>query len=95
MTASVYVHVCAYYCRVVMCRFAVNEDPVTGSAHCGLAPYWFAKYSTEGSTAEQLTGYQNSARGGVVHVALSNQGGEQRVLLSGNCITTIHSKIVV
>ncbi|MDR3710815.1 MAG: PhzF family phenazine biosynthesis protein [Capsulimonadaceae bacterium] len=52
----------------------VNEDPVTGSAHCALGPYWSHKL---GRTA--LTGYQTSARGGVVKTALNGD----RVLLQG------------
>ncbi|HEY1066659.1 MAG TPA: PhzF family phenazine biosynthesis protein, partial [Pirellulales bacterium] len=52
----------------------VNEDPVTGSAHCCLAPYWGRLL---GKTA--MTGYQASARGGVVQVELRGE----RVLLTG------------
>lgn len=46
----------------------INEDPVTGSAHCCLAPYWAGK---TGRTA--LTGLQVSSRGGVVHVRLEGE----------------------
>ncbi len=52
----------------------IDEDPVTGSAHCALAPYWAAKL---GKTA--LTGRQLSARGGVVAVELKGD----RVILGG------------
>src|SRR6266576_3668319 len=43
----------------------VPEDPVTGSAHCALAPYW-----SERLHRAELTGYQASPRGGVVRVRL-------------------------
>lgn len=58
----------------------VDEDPVTGSAHCALAPYWASRL---GKTA--MTGYQASARGGVVRVRL--EGG--RVLLGGQAVTVM------
>ncbi len=58
----------------------VNEDPVTGAAHCSLAPYWSAKL---GKT--EMTGYQASARGGVVRVRLEGD----RVALSGQAVTLI------
>lgn len=60
----------------------VNEDPVTGSAHCALAAHWAAKL---GRTA--LTGYQASERGGVVKV----EARGDRVLLRGQAV--IMSKV--
>ena len=42
----------------------IDEDPVTGSAHCCRAPYWAERLGKR-----DLTGYQASARGGVVHGA--------------------------
>ena len=56
----------------------VPEDPVTGSAHCTLAPYWCGRLGRA-----ELTGYQASPRGGVVRVRLA--GG--RVTLSGQAVT--------
>ena len=44
----------------------IDEDPVTGSAHCVLAPYWSPKLGKE-----RMTAYQASARGGVVGVELA------------------------
>ena len=55
----------------------VNEDPVTGSAHCALGPYWQAKLGKADFTA-----YQASERGGIVK--LSVQG--ERVLLRGQAV---------
>ncbi len=75
----------------------IPEDPVTGSAHCALAPYWCDKKSSR-----SLTGYQASKRGGIVRVALSStapqgddSGPQERVLLSGPCITVIKANICV
>src|SRR3989454_4291488 len=59
-------------------RAGVPEDPVTGSAHCCLAPYWSARFGRQ-----EMTGCQLSARGGVVHVKLQGD----RVLLSGHAVT--------
>jgi PhzF family phenazine biosynthesis protein len=56
------------------------EDPVTGSAHCALAPHWAARLGRDA-----LTGYQASARGGRVHVALRGD----RVVLSGTAVTVL------
>ena len=58
----------------------IDEDPVTGSAHCCLGPYWSARL---GGSA--LTGFQASARGGVVRVDV----GEERVMLRGKAVTVL------
>lgn len=59
-------------------RLGIPEDPVTGAAHCALAPYWSEQF---GRT--RLTGFQASQRGGVVGVEMA--GG--RVWLSGAAVT--------
>lgn len=56
----------------------VNEDPVTGSAHCSLGPYWEAKLSKSEFTARQA-----SSRGGVLKVKMR----ADRVLISGQAVT--------
>jgi len=56
----------------------IDEDPVTGSAHCYLAPYWSAKLGKD-----DLVGYQASARGGVVGCRWQGE----RVILRGRAIT--------
>jgi PhzF family phenazine biosynthesis protein len=56
----------------------IDEDPVTGSAHCCLAPFWSERL---GKTA--LTGFQASARGGIVHVRMAGN----RVVLGGRAVT--------
>ncbi len=58
----------------------IGEDPVTGSAHCIVAPYWAGRL---GRTA--FAAYQASARGG--HVACRVDGG--RVVLGGGCVKVI------
>jgi PhzF family phenazine biosynthesis protein len=56
----------------------IDEDPVTGAAHCVLGPYWAQRLGRS-----TLTGYQASARGGVVRVEVAGE----RVLLIGRAVT--------
>jgi predicted PhzF superfamily epimerase YddE/YHI9 len=63
----------------------VDEDPVTGSAHCALAPYWSAKLETT-----TLVGYQASARGGTVECAVHGD----RVVLGGHAVTVLRATLV-
>ncbi|MGH2497115.1 MAG: PhzF family phenazine biosynthesis protein [Ktedonobacteraceae bacterium] len=63
----------------------VNEDPVTGSAHCFLSPYW-----SERLGRNELVGYQASARGGVVKVRLDGD----RVHLGGQAVTVLRAELV-
>ena len=60
--------------------FGVPEDPVTGSAHCCLGPYWSAKLGKS-----DLVGYQASSRGGTVRIGVRGD----RVLLQGHAVTTL------
>ena len=62
----------------------VPEDPVTGSAHCALAPYWCDKLDRT-----SLTGYQASARGGIVRVRIDGQ----RVRLAGQAVTVLRGEL--
>ncbi len=64
----------------------VPEDPVTGSAHCALAPYWGVRLGRG-----TMTGYQASARGGTVHVECR----DDRVLLGGQAITVMRGQILL
>ncbi len=66
-------------------RAGVNEDPVTGSAHCALAPYWGEKL---GRTA--MVGRQVSSRGGVVKVRVAGD----RVMLGGQAVTVLRGVLV-
>ncbi len=63
----------------------VDEDPVTGSAHCVLAPFW-----SERLRRDEMTGYQASTRGGVVRVRVKGE----RVLLGGQAITMLRGELV-
>ncbi|MDP4529531.1 PhzF family phenazine biosynthesis protein [Alkalimonas delamerensis] len=65
-------------------KLRVNEDPVTGSAHCQLAPYWANKLGKE-----QLSAYQASKRGGTIHCQLATE----RVLLSGQAVDFMQGEI--
>lgn len=69
-------------------RAGLAEDPVTGSAHCLLAPYWALRLGKDPNGAE-LVGFQASARGGVVKCRLGNG----RVMLSGLATTTLEGGI--
>jgi PhzF family phenazine biosynthesis protein len=64
----------------------VAEDPVTGSAHTALAPFWSAKLG--GRT--EMTGYQASARGGYVRVKLRGD----RTELTGKAVTVIDGELL-
>jgi PhzF family phenazine biosynthesis protein len=63
----------------------IDEDPVTGSAHCALAPFWGARL---GKT--EMTGYQASPRGGVVKVRLEGD----RVVLMGQAVTVLRGELL-
>jgi predicted PhzF superfamily epimerase YddE/YHI9 len=63
----------------------VDEDPVTGSAHCCLAPYWAAKLGKEAMLA-----FQASQRGGIVRVQLNGD----RVLLAGQAVTVLRGELI-
>lgn len=65
--------------------YGVNEDPVTGSAHCCLGPYWQRK-----TGKSSLIGYQASKRGGTVKVGMNGD----RVLLRGKALTVFEVRLV-
>jgi PhzF family phenazine biosynthesis protein len=62
----------------------INEDPVTGSAHCYLARYWSARL---GKT--EMTAYQASSRRGIVRVRLAGE----RVILGGQAVTVMMGEL--
>ncbi|HYA12798.1 MAG TPA: PhzF family phenazine biosynthesis protein [Syntrophales bacterium] len=66
-------------------QVGVNEDPVTGSAHCCLGPYWGAKLGKN-----KMVGYQASSRGGIVRVRLA----KDRVFLAGQAVTVLRGNLV-
>ena len=66
-------------------RVGVDEDPVTGSAHCALAPWWAERLGKQ-----EMVGYQASARGGTVRVRVSGD----RVLLGGQAVTVLRGELL-
>ena len=62
----------------------IAEDPVTGSAHCALGPYWAKEIGKN-----PLVGYQASPRGGYVHVEVK----DDRVLLRGTAVTFLKGEM--
>jgi PhzF family phenazine biosynthesis protein len=66
-------------------RVGVNEDPVTGSAHCCLTPYWSKRLGKN-----ELLAYQASARGGVLRVRISSD----RVKIGGQAVTTLRGELL-
>ena len=66
-------------------RVGVPEDPVTGSAHCALTPFW-----SERLARTEMTAYQASARGGVVRVRLAGD----RVILGGQAVTVLRGELL-
>ncbi len=63
----------------------INEDPVTGSAHCCLGPYWSTRLGKH-----EFVGFQASARGGVVRVRVGND----RVQLGGQAVTVLRGELM-
>jgi PhzF family phenazine biosynthesis protein len=63
----------------------IDEDPVTGSAHCVLSPFWSKRLGRN-----RLTGYQASARGGIVRMELDGD----RVLLGGQATTVLRGELL-
>ena len=63
----------------------VDEDPVTGSAHCTLAPFWRERLGKD-----EMLAYQASARGGVVRVRVVGD----RVKLGGQAVTILRGRLV-
>jgi predicted PhzF superfamily epimerase YddE/YHI9 len=64
--------------------WGIDEDPVTGSAHCSLAPFWAPRLSKT-----EMVGYQASARGGEVSVRLAGD----RVRLLGDAVTVFEGAL--
>ena len=66
--------------RVFVPYLGIDEDPVTGSAHAVIVPYWAKRLGRE-----RFTAYQASARGGRLTCRLDGE----RVVLGGTCVTVI------
>jgi predicted PhzF superfamily epimerase YddE/YHI9 len=63
----------------------VPEDPVTGSAHCTLAPFWGERLGKA-----EMRAYQASARGGVLRVRLNGE----RVAICGQAVTVLRGELL-
>jgi PhzF family phenazine biosynthesis protein len=66
-------------------RAGVDEDPVTGSAHCCLGPYWRDRLGKS-----EFTAFQASGRGGIVHVRVAGD----RTILGGHAVTVLRGELV-
>jgi PhzF family phenazine biosynthesis protein len=62
----------------------IDEDPVTGSAHCCLGPYWKTRLGKD-----ELVAYQASRRGGLVRVRVA----QPRVILGGQAVTVVRGEL--
>ncbi|MFL2715755.1 MAG: PhzF family phenazine biosynthesis protein [Gammaproteobacteria bacterium] len=81
-SSNQYDFVSRYFCP----KFGINEDPVTGSAHTTLIPYWSEKLSKDSLTAKQI-----SKRGG----ELFCQNKNDRVLIGGNAVLYMKGTIEI
>jgi PhzF family phenazine biosynthesis protein len=67
-------------------RVGIDEDPVTGSAHCCLGPFW-----SERLRKNELRAFQASARGGFVNIKVRGD----RVVLGGRAVTVFDGSLLV
>ena len=66
-------------------REGINEDPVTGSAHCTLGPFWSKRLGKK-----EMIAYQASERGGVLRVRVAGD----RVYLGGRAVTILRGELI-
>jgi PhzF family phenazine biosynthesis protein len=76
---------CDFVSRFFAPQVGIDEDPVCGSAHCCLGPYWAKKLGRPSLTAHQV-----SCRGGVVKVRIAGP----RVVLIGQAVTVLRGDLV-
>ena len=67
-------------------RLGISEDPVTGSAHCSLTPYW-----TKVLNKSTVIGYQLSVRGGLLKCELK----QDRVIISGQAVCVLEGNLIL
>jgi PhzF family phenazine biosynthesis protein len=72
--------------RVFVPAWGVDEDPVTGSAHAALAPFWAERLGRDSFTA-----FQASRRGGMVECRLAGD----RAILGGRCVSVIEGAMTI
>lgn len=85
-TAAADDHGLDFVSRCFFPRCAIDEDPVTGSAHTTMAPYWGARFGKAALAARQI-----SSRGGDVGCLVEGD----RVLLSGSAVTFLRGEIEI
>ena len=66
-------------------RYGIDEDPVTGSAHCALGPLWADRLGRD-----EVVGHQISSRGGIVTVRVHAEA----VTLGGRAITVARGELL-
>jgi len=76
---------CDFVCRFFAPVVGVNEDPVTGAAHCVLGPFWGRRLSKAAMVSHQV-----SARGGIVRVTVAGE----RVKLAGQAVTVLKGQLL-
>lgn len=67
-------------------KYGIPEDPVTGSAHCALTPYWAKRLGHDHLTAAQV-----STRGGTIRCELQGE----RVTLAGSAVTVMEAELLL
>ncbi|XP_042506824.1 uncharacterized isomerase BH0283-like [Macadamia integrifolia] len=76
-----------FFSRFFCPKLGVNEDPVTGSMHCALVPYWSKKLGKC-----DLVAHQVSPRGGVLELHLDE--ANQRVLIRGKAVAVMEGSLL-
>lgn len=77
---------CDIVSRVFVPAFGIDEDPVTGSAHAVMTPYWAKRLG-----GDRFTAFQASQRGGRLTCRLD----KDRVVLGGSCVTVIEGTFLL
>jgi predicted PhzF superfamily epimerase YddE/YHI9 len=67
-------------------KVGIDEDPVTGSMHCVLGPYWCDRLGKD-----ELRAHQASARGGAMRVRIAGD----RALLTGYSVTALRGELLI
>lgn len=86
VTARAETHDFDFVSRFFAPAVGIPEDPVTGSAHCCLGPFWMERLGKG-----ELVGHQVSRRGGIVHVRVEGD----RVFLGGKAVTVLKGELLV
>jgi predicted PhzF superfamily epimerase YddE/YHI9 len=71
--------------RLFAPSIGIPEDPVTGSSHCSLAPFW-----SERLGKSEMVGFQASKRSGSVRVTVAGD----RVLIAGAAVTVMRGELL-